>query len=377
MAAVSAPPQPIITCPYTAGGCPLFQTIDVSESSRCAGSCSPAPPRAPAPLRGYSSKTAPSPKPSTSAATPSSLSSASSRPTPGSYSYDDALLLSELTGEVGLPLPSALLKQDSWSGYLDFGISPDQLEVPFLAPLSGPSSIPLPAAQSPAAASAPKHQLWDIEELIPPEGAKRVRTTPPPVALPGAATSAVGYPQGDLPVHEPPPAAAPRSPSTSDEENEVVTPFISKLSYLLQHQEYEAWVRWDASGQYLLVAHTKPHLLHILERFFRHTVTSSFIRQLNIYGFKRASTAQLLNILDATPFAPSVTLPDGTAETFSAADFSAFSNPAFFRSVPGGAHCRLGALKPITKERAPRNRKKAATKRKAAGSGSASGGESP
>lgn len=223
MAAVSAPPQPIITCPYTAGGCPLFQTIDVSESSRCAGSCSPAPPPAPAPLRGYSSTTAPSPKPSTSAATPSSLSSVASRPTPGSYSYDDALLLSELTGEIGLPLPSALLKQDSWSGYLDFGISPDQLEVPFLATLSGPSSVPLPAAQPPAVASAPKHQLWDIEELIPPEGAKRVRTTPPPIALPGAATSAVGYPQGDLPVNEPSPAAAPRSPSTSDEENEVVT----------------------------------------------------------------------------------------------------------------------------------------------------------
>lgn len=59
-------------------------------------------------------------------------------------------------------------------------------------------------------------------------------------------------------------------------------PFISKLSYLLQHGEYEPWVRWDSSGQWLLVAHTKPHLLHILERFFRHTVTSSFIRQLNV-----------------------------------------------------------------------------------------------
>ena len=59
-------------------------------------------------------------------------------------------------------------------------------------------------------------------------------------------------------------------------------PFISKLCYLLQHKQYEPWIRWDSSGRYLLVAHTKPHLLVILEKFFRHTVISSFIRQLNV-----------------------------------------------------------------------------------------------
>ncbi|BGP40288.1 hypothetical protein JCM10450v2_004268 [Rhodotorula kratochvilovae] len=378
MAAVSAPPPlptgPVVTCPYTAGGCPLFQTVDVSESARCAGSCSPAPPPAPSPR----------PTPS-AAATPSSSSSAVKRPAPSSYSYNEALLLSELTGDIGLPLPSALLKQDSWAGYLDFGISPEALEVPFLAPLAGPSSgLTPPATSLPPlpSAPAPKQQLWDLEDLIPAgHDQKRTRTTPPPDAYPGAAAAQVEYPSVDLPIgaREQAQASTSASPSASDEETEVVTPFISKLSYLLQHPEYEPWVRWDTTGQYLLVAHTKPHLLHILERFFRHTVTSSFIRQLNIYGFKRASTAQLLNILDATPFASSVTLPDGTFETFSAADFSAFHNPLFFRSpAPNGAQCRLGALKPITKERGPRNRsKKAQVSRGGRKAGSVTPPESP
>jgi hypothetical protein len=47
-------------------------------------------------------------------------------------------------------------------------------------------------------------------------------------------------------------------------------------------------------------------------------------------------------------------------ETFSASDYSAFHNPNFFRSIPGGKSCRLGSLKPITKERGPRNRSKKA-----------------
>lgn len=129
------------------------------------------------------------------------------------------------------------------------------------------------------------------------------------------------------------------------------------MCFLLEHPEYEPWVRWDSTGQYLLVAHSKPHLLHILEKFFRHTVIASFIRQLNIYGFRRASTSVLLSVLESTKYATSVSVPGrDEPETFSAADYSAFHNPSFFRSTPGGAQCRLAALKPIAKERPPRNR---------------------
>lgn len=76
-----------------------------------------------------------------------------------------------------------------------------------------------------------------------------------------------------------------------------------------------------------------------------------------IYGFRRASTSVLLTVLESTKYATSVEIP-GTDEIehFSAADYSAFVNPNFFRSTPGGPQCRLGALKPIAKERPPRSR---------------------
>ncbi|GAA5856785.1 hypothetical protein JCM8547_008840 [Rhodosporidiobolus lusitaniae] len=378
MATVSAPPvssAPIITCPYTAGGCPLFNTIDIPQSSAsaCAGSCAPSPAPAPPPSTSTASST-----PSSSAATPSllpsrpSVSRASS--SLNSIGYDDALLFSGLQSDVPLPLPSALLKQDGWSSYLDFAVSPgpsNDLPAYFTPPLPEPPSTSTSTSAGASSSSsrgnlAPssKHNLWDIEELVPPEGsynsAKRTRLTPPPSApQPGA----YGY-GGDINVALSTGAveSGAHSPTaSSDEEKEVITPFISKLTYLLEHAEYQPWVRWDASGNHILIAHTKPHLLEILARYFRHTTVASFVRQLNIYGFKRASTSSLLSILDTVSFPSSVSIPGHPEpETFSAADYSAFSNSAFFRSLPGGRHCRLGSLKPITKERGPRNRSKKA-----------------
>ncbi|GAA5898135.1 hypothetical protein JCM6882_003334 [Rhodosporidiobolus microsporus] len=380
MSAATAPAPTIAAsfpCPYTAGGCPLFNTIDLPPNSpRCAGSCGPSEP-APPP-RASSSAT---PSASTSSSTPSSAATTPfiaptvSRP----IAYDEnALLFSELQSDVPLPLPSALLKQDAWSSYLDYSVSPGQVELPsyFVPPLPAPASVSNASSNcagsvKPGLTTQPshKHNLWDIEELVPPGAStKRTRLTPPPGSLAAAAAAAaVGY--GDLPVaggsgygsvetHSP--------PLSSDEEKEVITPFISKLTYLLEHEEYRPWVRWDATGNHILIAHTKPHLLEILARYFRHTTVASFVRQLNIYGFKRASTSSLLSILETVSFPSSVVVPGHPEpETFSAADYSAFSNPAFFRSVPGGRHCRLGSLKPITKERGPRNRsKKAQAKRK-------------
>ncbi|GAA5975864.1 hypothetical protein JCM11641_002824 [Rhodosporidiobolus odoratus] len=392
-AAVSAPPTttvstPIITCPYTAGGCPLFNTIDLNPASpRCAGSCSPAPnPRSPPPAVS-SFVSASGSAPSSSVNIPSALQRPPllSRSTSNSIGYDDtSLLFSQFQSDVPLPLPSALLKQDSWASYLDFAVSPES-EVPaYFAPLPHPAPAASTSASASSSAGPPpldqavgpsKHSLWDIEELVPQQqGAhKRTRTTPPPAAVMARSVSGDLASFGaDISVERQAGSAstsAAHSPAPStDEEKEVVTPFISKLTYLLEHREYEAWIRWDASGNNILIAHTKPHLLEILARYFRHTTVASFVRQLNIYGFKRASTSFLLSILDTVSFPSAVPVPGHTEpDTFSAADYSAFSNPAFFRSVPGGRHCRLGSLKPITKERGPRNRSKKAqaTKRKA------------
>jgi len=86
-----------------------------------------------------------------------------------------------------------------------------------------------------------------------------------------------------------------------------------------------------------------------------------------IYGFKRVTTGSLLSILESVSLPNSVLPPNSsTPETFSASDYSAFHSDKFFMSVPGGRQCKLGGLKPITKERGPRNRSKKAKEQAAA-----------
>lgn len=90
---------------------------------------------------------------------------------------------------------------------------------------------------------------------------------------------------------------------------------------------------------------------------------------------------QLLSILEDTPLATPMSFQNSDStpssishgldsettttattmgETFSASDYSAFHHAEFWRSTRGGRSCRLGSLKPITKERGPRNRSKKA-----------------
>ncbi|KWU47152.1 hypothetical protein RHOSPDRAFT_31289 [Rhodotorula sp. JG-1b] len=420
----------ILPCPFTAGGCPLFNIQPGADpvQTSCHGGCSPAPAPAAVSVSDKQTQTQtrelraiPLVGHQRSESAPSSSSGRQHPllPTPPTIAYDtfgeydsisssstthrsSSALASGLTdallfGELSLPTGDdnsleALNVGEPWNA-LDlapYGVSPGQLEVPPywstqsaaagsrpFATGSASAAAPSAAASSSVAAPTAKHGLWDIEELVSYEGprAKRSRKASPPPALsamrpklepipvvmsPGS--MAVGDSGPDQASQLPTPPSL-SSPPSSPEETEHITPFISKLCFLLEHKEYEPWVRWDSTGQYLLVAHSKPHLLQVLEKFFRHTVISSFIRQLNIYGFRRASTSVLLTVLESTKYATSVEIPGSDEiEHFSAADYSAFVNPNFFRSTPGGPQCRLGALKPIAKERPPRSRSTGAKK---------------
>lgn len=226
----------ILPCPFTAGGCPLFNIQPGADpvQTSCHGGCSPAPapaavsvsdkqtqtqqPRA-IPLVGHQrSESAPSssgrqhpllPTPPTIAYDTFgdydsiSSSSTSHRSSSGLASgLTDALLF----GELSLPTGGdnsleALNVGEPWNA-LDlapYGVSPGQLEVPpywstqsaagsrpfATGSASSAAAVPSAAASSSATAPTAKHGLWDIEELVSYEGprAKRSRRASPPPPL--------------------------------------------------------------------------------------------------------------------------------------------------------------------------------------------------
>lgn len=142
--------------------------------------------------------------------------------------------------------------------------------------------------------------------------------------------------------------------------------------HLLKHTEYAPYIRWNDGGDAFVFQHTSPHLLDIFTRFFRHSNIQSFVRQLNIYGFTRASTLALLAYIETPP--AEVGAGAGLGGVASPSDYSAFSHPLFWRDdgEHGGRVCDLSLIKP---KRKARKAGKASAKGAGGGGGGGSGGK--
>jgi len=79
-------------------------------------------------------------------------------------------------------------------------------------------------------------------------------------------------------------------------------PFVEKLYRMLsQPTSFCGCVSWDTAGTSFIVSHNNPRLYtHVLPDAFGHSNLHSFTRQLNIYGFKRCTSMELLQKLDIT-----------------------------------------------------------------------------
>ncbi|KZT57790.1 winged helix DNA-binding domain-containing protein [Calocera cornea HHB12733] len=122
------------------------------------------------------------------------------------------------------------------------------------------------------------------------------------------------------------------------------TAFISKLYHLLSRPEYGRFLRWNEAGDAFILMNSAEFAQFVLPRFFRHSNVSSFVRQINLYGFQRVSTICILEFADINSGDPT----QGT----DAVQASGFTHPYFRR----GRRDLLKNLKP----RSARRSKKAA-----------------
>ncbi|CAK74118.1 unnamed protein product (macronuclear) [Paramecium tetraurelia] len=63
---------------------------------------------------------------------------------------------------------------------------------------------------------------------------------------------------------------------------------LSKL--IIQNQEYDNIIRWNDFGDKFMILDKPTFIQKILPKYFRHQKFSSFLRQLNLYGFLRVCT---------------------------------------------------------------------------------------
>ncbi|KAI8990327.1 hypothetical protein BDB01DRAFT_687790, partial [Pilobolus umbonatus] len=96
-----------------------------------------------------------------------------------------------------------------------------------------------------------------------------------------------------------------------------VPAFLNKLYNMVDDQSTDELICWSTDGLSFIVIRHEEFAKKVLPRFFKHSNFSSFVRQLNMYGFHKVPHLQngVLNI-------------QGTAERWE------FSNPHFQRNQP-------------------------------------------
>lgn len=68
-----------------------------------------------------------------------------------------------------------------------------------------------------------------------------------------------------------------------------ITEFIIKLYSILEKHEYHDIISWSPNNREVIIRDQKALEREVLPMFFRHSKIDSFIRQLNMYGFRKVA----------------------------------------------------------------------------------------
>ncbi|CAM0872080.1 unnamed protein product [Alopecurus aequalis] len=99
---------------------------------------------------------------------------------------------------------------------------------------------------------------------------------PPPSGAASASASAAGTSAGNAPA---PVAPVPKPPE--------VAPFLTKLYEMVSDPATDHVISWTDAGNSFVVSDAHAFERDLLRRHFKHSNFSSFIRQLNTYGFRK------------------------------------------------------------------------------------------
>ena len=84
-----------------------------------------------------------------------------------------------------------------------------------------------------------------------------------------------------------------QSPSITSRKCKPMSPFVAKLRLLLQQQKYNNAIRWSPDGRSLIISDIetfKDQVLETDDEMFKTKNFASFVRQLNLYGFRKLQT---------------------------------------------------------------------------------------
>ncbi|PKY42064.1 hypothetical protein RhiirA4_315390 [Rhizophagus irregularis] len=124
-------------------------------------------------------------------------------------------------------------------------------------------------------------------------------------------------PETSNPRKRPASQSPPDSPAPARTGNRSVPAFLNKLYNMVNDPQSNDLIIWSETGNSFLVKRPQDFAKEVLPRFFKHNNFSSFVRQLNMYGFHKIPHLQ-----------QGVLQSDGQSEQWE------FSNTNFLRNQP-------------------------------------------
>lgn len=80
---------------------------------------------------------------------------------------------------------------------------------------------------------------------------------------------------------------AKQKPTAGDSQRSVPTPFLTKTYQLVDDETIDHVISWNDDGSTFIVWNTMAFARDLLPKYFKHNNFTSFLRQLNTYGFRK------------------------------------------------------------------------------------------